>query len=345
MINFCTLFNSNYLSRGLALYESLQKHCPGFKLYVFAFDDNCYNFLKAQNHAHLVPISLQEFEDEQLLAVKPSRSMAEYCWTCTPSTILFCIAKFNLPSCTYIDADMIFYNNPAILLAEMGNDSVLISEHRYTKLYDQSKLSGIYCVQFMCFKNTPQGIKVLNWWRNACLDWCYARFEDGKFGDQKYLDNWPTTFEGIHVMQNPGGGIAPWNVQQYDFKNSNGQLVLITKAGKREYPVIFFHFHGVKFYSNDTIALTSPIYEINKAVKDIFYIPYIRTLLVISAQLKETANFNPEGASGKPLSKFRSYLLYLYKLAFLLKKHPLNIFNFKNYNFKLHYHLIKKKAL
>jgi hypothetical protein len=345
MINFCTLFNANYLSRGLALYDSLCKTCPDFNLYVFAFDDNTYDYLKAKQYPYLIPVSLKEFEDNELLAVKPTRSAAEYCWTSTPSTILFCIEKFNLPSCTYIDADMLFYSNPAILIDEMGNDDVLISEHRYTKFYDQSAMSGIYCVQFMCFKNTSNGMKVLKWWRNACLDWCYARFEEGRFGDQKYLDNWTTAFEGVHVMQHAGGGIAPWNVQQFDFNYEAEQLMLTHKASKKKYPVVFFHFHGLKFYDNYTVQFAPFIYELNEKIKDIFFAPYAKQLLLISDQVKKEVAFNPDGASGKPQSKTGAYRFYLYKLAFLLKKRPFYIFNPKIYNFKLHYHNKQREAL
>jgi len=252
MINFCTLFDSNYLTRGLALYESLKKTCPEFRLFVFAFDDKCYQFLKKRSFPMLTVISLQEFEDDKLLKVKPSRTAAEYCWTCTPSTILYCINKYNLPDCTYIDADMIFYNNPAVLIEEMGTNSVLITEHRYTKLYDQSKISGIYCVQFVCFKNTDEGMTVLRWWRNACIDWCHAYYENGKFGDQKYLDTWPAQFKGIHVLKHEGGGIAPWNMQQYEFLQEQNTDWIINKKTKQKFPLIFIHYHGLKLFKSDT---------------------------------------------------------------------------------------------
>jgi hypothetical protein len=204
MINFCTLFDSNYLSRGLALHASLRKVCASFHLYVLAFNEECYDYLSNAKLQNLTVISLSDFEDDELLKIKSTRSAAEYCWTCTPSIILFCIAKYNLPSCTYIDADMIFYHDPSILLEEMGQQSILLTEHKYTKDYDQSKKSGIYCVQFMCFKQTPDGMKALTWWRERCIEWCYARHEDGKFGDQKYLDDWPERFKGVHVLQNSG---------------------------------------------------------------------------------------------------------------------------------------------
>jgi len=345
VINLCTLFNSNYLSRGLALYKSLSETCPNFHLYVFAFDDQCHNFLQQQNYQHLTAIALKDFEDDELLTVKPSRSPAEYCWTCTPSTILYCIKKFQLPSCTYIDADIIFYSNPAVLIEEMGNDSVLISEHRYTKLYDQSLDSGIYCVQFMRFKNTEHGMKVLQWWRNTCLEWCYARIEDGKFGDQKYLDDWPSKFEGVHVLQHLGGGIAPWNVQQYGFEKNNGKLMLIHKVNKKKYPVVFFHFHGLKFYEKNIVECTKALYELDKLVKELFYIPYIRRLTQVSTELSKHIQFDPNGATGKAPSRVFIFITYLKNFIFALKNDPSAIVQLKNYNFKKHFHYWKLNKL
>src|SRR5436305_15288172 len=102
MLNFCTLFNSNYLARGLVMYDSLIKNCKSFHLFVFAFDDNTFQYLKKLNLKHLTVISLAEFEDSERLRVKPGRTAAEYCWTCTPSTIRYCLDVYHLDHCTYI---------------------------------------------------------------------------------------------------------------------------------------------------------------------------------------------------------------------------------------------------
>jgi hypothetical protein len=280
MLYFCTLFDSNYLTRGLATYESLAEVCKGgFQLYVFAFDDRCYAILKQLNLPNLIPISLTELEDEQLLRIKPTRSRGEYCWTCTSSTILYAIKTYKLPHCTYIDADMIFYNDPKVLIEEIPKDcNVLITEHRYTKQYDKSKIAGKYCVQFMYFDNTDNGLHILNWWRNQCLEWCYNRIEDGKFGDQKYLDDWTTRFKGVHVLQHLGGGLAPWNIQQYQIYNDK---VLIHKGlNKKNITLqpIFFHFHGVKLYEKGKVIFAPKMYLLSDEIKKQFYEPYIQKL-------------------------------------------------------------------
>lgn len=245
---FCTLFDSNYLIRGLAMYLSLKEHCPNFHLYIFAFDDLTFDILQKLNLESATIISLKEFEDNELLKIKSTRTIVEYCWTCTSSSILYAIEKFNLPMCTYLDADLLFFNNPQILINELGNNSISLSLHRFDPAHDKSVISGKYCVQFMTFKNDDNGIKALRWWRNACLDWCYARSEDNKFGDQKYLDDWTERFRGVHVLSNLGAGIAPWNISKYIFSINERKITTTEKDTLKKIDIIFFHFHHAILY-------------------------------------------------------------------------------------------------
>ena len=326
MINFCTLFNSDYLSRGLMLHDSLIRHCSSFHLYVFAFDNNTLDFLNAQKFPNLTVISLEEFEDEELLNLKNARSVAEYCWTCTPSIILYALQKYSLPQCTYIDADLYFYSDPAVLIDEMADKSILITEHRYTPEVDQTPNCGKYCVQFVSFKNDEFGLQALIWWRSSCIAWCFARAEDGKFGDQKYLDDWPQRFKGVHELQHLGGGVAPWNIQQYSFSLIDGKLRGTQISTGKKFEIIFFHFHGLRFYENDIVSLTGSKYIISRAVRDLFYKPYIQGLNKKGHFINSINNsFNPHGSSGKVSGGPINLLLLLKFYWYGLKSSPWNI--------------------
>ena len=72
MYHFCTLFDSFYLTRGVAMYQSLEKTGIDFHLYIFAFDDASFKILNQLNFKHATIISLKEFENEKLLEVKTS---------------------------------------------------------------------------------------------------------------------------------------------------------------------------------------------------------------------------------------------------------------------------------
>lgn len=309
MYNYCTLFDSNYLTRGLAMYESLKKNSGDFHLYIFAFDERSCDLLKRLELDHVTVVSLLEFEDETLLKIKRERTAGEYCWTCTPSVIKYAIEKHSLGNCTYLDADLYFFSDPAVLIDEMKEKSVLITEHRYTAVYDQAETSGKYCVQFMTFKNDSNGLKVLDWWQNACNEWCYNRFEDGKFGDQKYLDNWTNQFEGVHELENIGGGVAPWNVQQYSFISENKKVIGKDKISNDNFELIFYHFHALKFLDKHKVELG--IYELEKQAVNILYKEYITALCSISLNLKRfDSHFDYNGAVETP-SNLRSLLVKL----------------------------------
>ncbi len=291
MLNFCTLFNSIYLTRGLVMYNSLAKHCKDFHLYIFAFDDVSYSILNELNLEKATIISLGTFENEELLSIKPTRTTAEYCWTCTPATVEYCLDTYELPSCTYIDADLLFFADPTVLFDELGeDDSVIITDHRYTPEYDQTATSGKYCVQFVYFKNDKQGRTVLKWWKDACIEWCYNRFEDNKFGDQKYLDDWCERFKGVHELQHLGGGVAPWNAQQYTISTVGDRLFGKVNGTDETFDLIFYHFHDLKYCEKDAFHLGH--YELTHGHLTNIYKPYVIALKEVEKELRSISKDN-----------------------------------------------------
>src|SRR5947207_2079257 len=83
-------------------YESLRRNCPNFRLFVFPFDSKSDRILQELKLSNVSIVSMSDFENNELLRIKASRTKGEYCWTCTPSIIWYCIDNFNLNHCTYI---------------------------------------------------------------------------------------------------------------------------------------------------------------------------------------------------------------------------------------------------
>ena len=244
--HFVTLFDHKFLPSGLALHASLIKHAGPFRLWILCMDEQVEQQLGRLNLPHVSLISLQEFETPELRAVKPGRSKGEYCWTVTSFTFQAVFARdASVERVTYLDADLFFYRDPAILLDEFQASlkDVLITDHAYAPEYDHTHKSGRFCVQFLTCRNTPGGRKVTEWWQQRCLEWCYNRFEDGKFGDQKYLDSWPEKFSSeVHILAQTQETLAPWNVRLF-----------FSKSGFR-HPV-FFHFHSLRITNPDRAVL------------------------------------------------------------------------------------------
>jgi len=301
MNSFCTLFDSNYLSRGLVMYRSLVATGADFHLYIYAFDDLCLDILRDMGLPQITVVSMAEFENEQLLSVKSTRTPVEYCWTCTSHIIGHALSTYHLDEITYLDADMFFYASPALLLDEFHRSgaSVLLTEHRYSFVYNQSKKSGIYCIQFITFRNDERGLSALTWWQDRCLEWCFAYVEDGKFGDQKYLDDWQTRFIGVHVLEHVGGGVAPWNIQRYSLQKEGEQH----RVGGQQ--LIFYHFHGYKFYGDGTLNLGD--YWLRSSVIDMLYRPYSRLVIATQRELETRYPAFNHGYSKKDISWYAGY--------------------------------------
>ena len=258
--HFCTIFDSNFLPLGMTMAATLRRHCPQAVLWVICLDDAVHQQLGALDLPGVRPIALREVETDALRAVKPLRSRAEYSWTLTPFA---CAAVFarepNAPRATYLDADLAFFDSPLLLIDEMvdaGRD-VLITDHAFAPEYAQGVKHGRFCVQFMTFNHTDAAGAVMHRWQQQVLDWCYARLEDGRFGDQAYLNTWPDDYpHTVHVLEQTHRTLAPWNVSH------------IAETRGRLDPVIY-HFHGLRFVTATRVRLYSG-YRINAEARKLY---------------------------------------------------------------------------
>lgn len=280
MYYFCTYFDSNFINRGLALYQSLKRHCPDFRLYVLCMDDLCYKILEKLKLPYMSLITLPEFEkdDSELQGTKHNRTRVEYYFTCTPSLPLYVLRNFNkVDIITYLDADLLCFANPEPIYEEFAQHSIAIISHRFSRDLKQSERRGIYNVGYLSFNRDENAFECLNWWRQKCIEWCYDRVEGGRYADQKYLDNWPTRFKGVVVLQHKGVNLAPWNLDNYQISCSDKGIRV------DEQPLIFFHFHGMRKISKQLYDPNLFRYKvrISKTIKNSIFVPYINALMEV----------------------------------------------------------------
>lgn len=296
---FCTLYDSYYMDKGIALYLSLANVTENFLLYVFCFDNKSYKILMDKSYPYVKAVHHSEFESPELLKLKKERSKAEYCWTCTPIVIEYVLRNYGEQSCTYLDSDLYFFADPRILFKEIeeNNADVVITKHRFKDNKYGRKLeerNGTYCVQFNYFKNTSAAAKVLTWWKEKCLEWCYDIPEPERMGDQKYLNYFLKLFKGVHELAYLGGGVAPWNLEQYRLdEKSKNQIILKDKADG-EFQLVFYHFQNIRYFSRYRVNIKSQTK--NKKLKYAIYIPYLERVEEIRNDLQREygLNFEPK---------------------------------------------------
>lgn len=302
MEHFVTLFDSLFLPQGLALHLSMERHIKDYTLWIVCMDEDAHAALAKLDLPNVRLLELGKVETPELLRVKPKRTISEYCWTVTPFAprIVF-EADPDISRVTYVDADLWFRKHPAAIFRELeaSGKNVLITDHAFAPEYDHSTTLGQYCVQFITFTRGG-GETVRKWWEERCIEWCYARAEDGKFGDQKYLDDWPERFpDAVHVLNDKELALGPWNATRFPYGRS-----------------IFYHFHGLRLTSETSLNVSAYAYILKRPLIEYVYRPYIADLREASAILKRAGvKFRQQAESAGLLSSALRRLGRIYQLV------------------------------
>lgn len=331
-LNFCIMTTANYLTKALVMYDSLLKECKnGFTLFYFTFDEITYEYLQKLNYDNIIAVPLYELEKcyPELESTKSNRDLAEYFFTCTPHIIDYVLKQHNTNHVTYLDADLFFYQDPRILIDELQEKSVLITKHNYYPPVENHP-SGKFCVQFIPIKNDLTGNKVVTWWKRKCIEWCYLREEDGKFGDQGYLNEWPKLFDNIVIMKNRGGGVAQWNYNAYKFYKENNKLKAFNSVINKDVDVIFYHFQALGIFSNK--VMTFNVFRTDKNVFENIYIDYIEKLSKKEEELLGKLEISRKELDYKPYEQtdFRLLLSVIRRLLIPYKRDRILYYKYLN---------------
>ena len=231
--NYCTYFDINFAVYGLALLESIFRHDPNARVYVLCLDEETFELLSKNENKKRFLIDLKSIEKNfpSLSEAKRNRTITEYFWTLTPCVIYFLIyVKKVCDKLTYLDADQFFFSSPKPIFDEIKDAEIAIMPHRFPAEIDYLKEHGYYNVSWLTFRNSIESKKCLSWWMKSCLEWCYAKVDGLRYGDQKYLDQFPIKFKGVKEIENDGCGLAPWNLSSFNFENE----------------IILFHFQSFR---------------------------------------------------------------------------------------------------
>ncbi|MCT4621489.1 MAG: hypothetical protein N4A62_19140 [Marinisporobacter sp.] len=290
-MGFCIILSKYRLYQGLALLCSLYQFIDNFNLFTLCMDDDTFEVLQKMNWKNVYIIHVNEIENEELIIIKKQRKLNEYCWTLKPVFLQYVFINYTkINRITYLDADLYFFGDPTLIFENQKYCSILLSRHNLyipnikLECKELERLLGKYNSGFISFKRDNNTYNCLKWWKDRCIEWCYDRVEEGKFGDQVYLDCMPSEFLGICDIETPGVNIGHWNYCKYKFSIQNNKVYI------DDFRLIFYHFSGFRVLKNHQYILE---HEIDKTQIPMIYEIYNHVINdVIGTVEKVVPNFN-----------------------------------------------------
>lgn len=276
VFHFSTVVSRDHLYKFLALNSSLREHAGSYKLYVLCADDSVYDVLKAIPFENVVLVQLKEIEDETLLQARSNRLFHAYCWTLKPVFLNHVLQVF--PDAHYfahLDADLFFFADPASLFAENPTASLYLTHHRNAKAFEGFyAITGIYNTGFVGCRRDDTSLEAIEEWALKCIDYCPIKEEPQRrlFGDQRYVEDWPQRYEGVHVVESIGANAALWNIANYKVSRQGRQVCL------NGIPLIFYHFSGLSIISRYEFNLCWYYHIEDEKVVSLIYHPYLERL-------------------------------------------------------------------
>lgn len=270
---YCTIFDSNYVARAIALYLSFIEVNDNGVFAFFCMDDEAAELVENLKPERSLIVRYSDFASGGLLEIEKFRSRGELCWTSKPIAMMYLMEFYpDAEWVIYVDTDMLFYSDPDAVLYGCTAHYLLTPHRFHPRFQSYERLAGRFNAGYMAARTSIYGYEVVRWWKERCLESCSSVPSGEKYADQKYLDSLGSLFPYGEESTCAGLNLAPWNIDNYRIFRENGRV----RVGID--PLILYHFQGLQLFNDGSASLYIGARRIAKVHRELIYEPYMNAL-------------------------------------------------------------------
>ena len=259
-----TICSNNFLAQAKTMYQSLEKHHPEIKTFIFLADSPDdridYTFF-----APAETIVVDEKIVEGFTELVSRYTVIELNTAIRPFIIQYLHQEYpDAGKIYYLDPDLFMYDRLDVTDAILAEEDIVITPHFLQPVPIDSHVPfenlalnyGTYNMGFFALNPlTANTQSFLHWWGERTTRFGHIDPANGYFTDQIWFNLVPVFFNKVHTLKHPGYNMAAWNLHERYIKtyDDNGKILL--SSGDR---LVNYHFSSWNFKFPDQL---SPYYD------------------------------------------------------------------------------------
>ncbi|WP_276484061.1 hypothetical protein [Paraflavitalea pollutisoli] len=239
---YFTICSNNYLAYAATLGRSLGQHDTGTTFLLILCDEKHPDIDYSTVADEVIPIKDIEPLINDLAA---KYNIIELNTCIKPKAFQYLLQERGFDTVIYLDPDIQVFDSLNNLDTALHEANILLTPHIYTPIPLDGKQPaesvflnfGLYNLGFLAVRAHDEVYRFLDWWKERTYQQGYIDVYNGIFVDQLPVNFVPLFFKGVHILQDPGLNMAPWNLHERTL-TTQGMQQLVNNT----HPLRFFHF-------------------------------------------------------------------------------------------------------
>jgi glycosyltransferase involved in cell wall biosynthesis/SAM-dependent methyltransferase len=240
-----TICSRNFTAYAKTLFESLKLHHPDAEFYLFLCDevDSGYDITSLPFKV----VTLAELDIPNVREMAERYNITEFNTAIKPYAFSHLFKKLAVDRVLYLDPDILILSPLQEVVNAFADGSECVLTPHILEPAENVEMSdirilqfGIYNLGFLGLRNTPDVVRIVQWWERQLVEGCVIDLARGLFVDQKWADLFPAFLKRTTVLHHPGYNVAYWNLSQRKIERIDGLWY------SNRQPLRFVHFSGNK---------------------------------------------------------------------------------------------------